>query len=202
MQDLERLERLFDQVGQWSLENFGYQESRAVRGVCLGPVAPLLGMGEEIGEWLVAESEDQVLDAVADIGIFIADFSRRDGSRMPGWMFENSGRIPVVDEQGHMWSVLLCYLQLEHCVLKFHQGIRGLDETYHDRRDLLLASIWWHLDRYVEESYGRRLIDLVEEVYNDIVSKRNWRKESGQLGEDQIPRKSTPGGGTVMGFNE
>jgi len=67
---LETLERLQPQIASWSLENFGDQSYRN----------PLEGIGEEIGEFTAAvcfDNDNEMVDALADIMIFMMDFASR-----------------------------------------------------------------------------------------------------------------------------
>lgn len=80
-------------VGTWSREMFGDQVSKAT-GAALGSLAPLLGIGEELGELqhVVLKRHQGIRgyelderywedrdDAIADILIYLCDFACREG---------------------------------------------------------------------------------------------------------------------------
>lgn len=80
------------EVGRWSINNFGFQVSKRT-GVELGSLAPLMGMGEELGELfhavlkhhqgiremaLMSAYEEARNDALADILIYMCDFATRE----------------------------------------------------------------------------------------------------------------------------
>jgi NTP pyrophosphatase (non-canonical NTP hydrolase) len=87
------LQEIQVEIGIWSRVNFGDQTSK-VTGQSLGPLAPLLGVVEELGELCHAVlkhhqgirkfSDDMVYsrerdDAIADVLIYLCDFACREG---------------------------------------------------------------------------------------------------------------------------
>lgn len=88
--DLKEMQGL---VGSWSKQNFGDQVSKA-NGMTLGSLAPLLGVVEEVGELChatlkhhqgirgfddPAKYEEAVIDAAADIMVYLCDYAEREG---------------------------------------------------------------------------------------------------------------------------
>lgn len=166
---MSKLATLQTQVAQWSKDNFGKQISKLTQ-IELHSLAPLLGIFEEVGELDEAVSkncDNGVKDALADIVIYLCDFTSRFGI-----VFEDY--YPRQIEKGSLISIAG---NLAHHVLKTHQGIRGyedidyaVDEITQTCYELLdmLQKLCDTLD--IQESP----IELAEKTFAEIVSKRNW----------------------------
>jgi NTP pyrophosphatase (non-canonical NTP hydrolase) len=158
----EELINTFEGVAAWSKQNFGDQKG-------INHIAPMLGIGEEFGELmeavLVSEDVSEINDAVGDIGIYTIDMLSRAG--IPPemvWPFEGIKhtpiKIPPAVSLGRMF----------HCVLKFHQGIRGYENVDFFHRNLMLATVPFL--EVLEATYG--LSTHTVGTWNRVVSKRNW----------------------------
>lgn len=142
--NLPSLGQLQKEVGEWSQRNFGDQVSKAFR-TPLYSIAPLLGIGEEIGELVSSQEEVDVVDAVGDIGVYLLDFCSRDEANLQ-WIAENpelfNGERPSFNWSAENLSAR--YGELCHVVLKRHQGIRGMNHlpTYISKRDQAISYLW------------------------------------------------------------
>lgn len=157
-----RWQILQQRVGSWSRANFG--DNRGI-----GPLAPLLGLAEELGEMELADDDEAWLDAVADTTIFLLDLLYRCNISVSGF--------PVIVKYYCEDTLPARIGEVNHVVLKRIQGIRGYDEDvkYGDelveRAAWLLASLSYHPARK-----ARPLLELTEATFNEVVSKRDWRK--------------------------
>lgn len=153
----------------------------------LGALAPVLGLVEEIGELSRANSEGDVLDAIGDIAIYLADSMYRlkitpaelfsilgiaEGHKWPGWATVNARLTQSVGR--------VC-----HVVLKRAQRIRGMHIGTDFRFALvdslgLLASALEHAadvhTRDDDNKYPIPAWKVGRSVFDEIVAKRNWRK--------------------------
>lgn len=177
MKDLMELSK---EIGEWSTQNFGEQESKLTPGHTLGSVAPFLGIVEELGELLSAETIPEMIDAISDCGIYSLDYLYREKSEH----IDNIERgLPKQHSQEHLFcsttelkdtledlmsedleevvekateftgtrmSILIG--ELSHVILKGHQGIRGYDvkRKYTSERDELMEEIFQCLDSLCE----------------------------------------------------
>jgi hypothetical protein len=73
---IETFGNLVTNLGPWSTRNFQSQES-VITGQKLNELAPLMGIGEELGELIEARTLDDFTDALVDITVFAADFTWR-----------------------------------------------------------------------------------------------------------------------------
>ena len=105
-----------DPVGKWSTKNFGATKKG---NIALYYFAPLVGIGEEIGELSDARIFSQRFDAIADIQIYLADFCSRLGI---------SGVIERSSYDCEPTAISAMYGYLCHLCLKHVQGIRGLED--------------------------------------------------------------------------
>lgn len=141
----------------------------------LGSLAPLLGVGEEIGEYAEADTPEDEDDALADCLIYLCDYAEREKTRLR----DNAG----LECGCHDLSI--AYGRLVHVVLKRHQGIRGFqdDAKYASERDAAIADLITTLASKagsfggdVREGFAR-LVELGEKTYANVVSKRDWTEE-------------------------
>jgi hypothetical protein len=186
---LQTLRSIQREVGDWSLENFGIQKSKAT-GDNLDSLAPLLGITEELGEWVESTNDDEKKDALADILIYACDFASREnchlGYVVEGWDFTDDFKeIPFTGwGNGSLsWSSYLVVSigRLNHVVLKRHQGIRGMekDDNYAAARDSALAHTIITVDALCRGDHNTTATDILSETWNEIVKKRNWKKNKG-----------------------
>jgi hypothetical protein len=173
------------EVGEWSRRNFGQQISKANPTLMLNSIAPLLGLLEEYGELMFgleddpfgAENDDDGRDAIGDIGVFLMDYTYREGFNMPHNHSELSAvemaNIHFVSESRLLEPVLrICYATLKH-----HQGIRGFDnvEMYQKKIQLHVAQLLERLDVYCVHKYKCHFIVVLNEVWGSV-KKRDWEK--------------------------
>lgn len=149
--------------------------------VWLGSLAPLLGIGEELGELAEAASEADVEDAVGDVAVYLCDYCHREGCR--------PGRYdPRADKGGTMADpmagLVACYGGLCHATLKRHQRIRGYHDRrhYEDTRDAIVPRFWYYLDVYSLASCGQNATTVLNTVWHKVVRKRDWREDAGHGG--------------------
>lgn len=164
-------------VEAWSRENFGDQKG-------IEHLAPLIGIGEEIGELVDAiqgVERDKVRDAIADIAIYFLDFCSRSGVMISDFTdFSYVGDIP-----DSVRALSFEYGKLCHVSLKRHQGIRGFDADDHYRRSLATACSCFlsTIDYVALVETGRHAHDLAAETWSNIVSRRNWKKPEVSVNE-------------------
>jgi len=87
------LRQIQDEVGEWSHDNFGEQQS-CITGQELGSLAPLMGLAEEVGELFhatlkahqgirdfrnPAHYQAKRNDAIGDILVYLCDYASREG---------------------------------------------------------------------------------------------------------------------------
>lgn len=177
------LNEIQGQVGRWSQENFGYNKSKSPtnENVVLGSIAPVLGMFEELGELIESVSQEDRLDAVGDIGIYLCDYTYRENIPIDDLGFASSKSLQNHTE--HCLSLTNCLGNLCHVVLKRHQGIRGYDnyDKYHSERMIHLSDLVGILNEYCREEFSRPFHSIVRETWEKIVQKRNW-KDNAQNG--------------------
>ena len=173
----EKLPLLIKEVGMWSKENFGEQQSKS-RDIMLGSLAPLLGIMEEVGELMEAECKESIgesahearLDAVGDILIYFCDYIYREEVTLRYNHCEqltSDSRVPMV-----------LVGKLCHATLKRHQGIRGYDVAakYHAEIEKVATELVDWLFHYAGDM-GLDLMTVGEQVWKTVVSKRNWKKD-------------------------
>lgn len=200
---MQTFEQIMLAVGQWSKENFGNQECKSPdvwvqwRGepiptapfdVCLGAVAPLLGIGEEVGELFVGGTTEDMVDAIGDIVIYACDFCARSGFIMP-WRGTRQDREwvegaitgPPLDAGA---GIVAAAGRLQHVVLKRVQGIRGMADStaFEAARHRAVMTLMYYLDAYVNEMCDVNLLTIANETWNGIVKKRDWKKDEKEGG--------------------
>ena len=210
---------LTKQMPQWSKENFGDQKG-------INHIAPLLGIGEEIGELItaweqwsayynsvsetdehreenLAEKKHEIEDALADIMIYFIDTLGRLGigihpasvsmtilndAQTALWttISENCElaaerhadaiSIPAHMEISILRSLSRTYGKLCHVLLKRHQGIRGyeIDAYFYEEIGKAISSFFQVLCLF-SAAINVDLVSLTHEVWDRIVSKRNWK---------------------------
>lgn len=181
-----QLQALLPQVGKWAQDNFGHNETKQLRvslrthppdvgsqWACLEYVAPLLGMGEELGEYYAAPSTADAVDALGDIGIYLLDFLARQGLQVPAPLDD------PLDQDPHL--ALAVYIgQLQHFVLKRCQGIRGMDdpEQYVPAVSTAAGRLLGCLYVVAKDRAGLDYATIVVGTWGNVVAKRDWRANS------------------------
>lgn len=162
---MKTLDQIQIEVGEWSQQNFGDQESKVVPGLILDSLAPLMGIGEEIGEYNEASRIEDMDDALGDIGIYLCDYLYR----------ENQPILPLYElsfnYEGPKPYLVIAYGKLLHTTLKYHQGIRNID--YIPSRNNAVIQLIVSLRNIVDEWDM-----IVSETWEEVVSKRNWKKDA------------------------
>lgn len=208
-----QLDKLRKQISEWSRENFGenmtdmlptYSVSEnnvATRvpmvTVALESIAPLMGIGEEIGETFAAMStvrttylyevrqaaEFEVIDGLGDVGIYLCDYIAREKITFQFCFQDDPTRleIPPYDFQ----RLPAVYGRLLHIHLKRFQRIRNCDDIDYFRaaQSKIVVDLVGAL--YSEaQNRGKRYDDIITDVWNKIVAKRNWNvnKKDGTAG--------------------
>jgi hypothetical protein len=185
--------QLQDAVGTWSVENFGNNVSKSGlhSEVVLGHVASVLGLMEEVGELLTADTLDKAKDAYADVGIYFSDFCHRSKLDFLT-LYGNSLAQPVrlVPGLSPRASLAAEVGRLAHVVLKHHQGIRGMSDPVAYRTALeSAAQRLVHVWRSAAILEGVVAKEATFSVWEKIVAKRNWKKDAatggGEVAEQQ-----------------
>lgn len=168
------LDELQTAIGEWSLSNFGGQESKAYPDLVLGSLAPLLGIFEEYGEWKEAETMEDWVDALGDVLVYLCDYATREGFRLAE-VFPDQATLEEM-EVGKGAHLRIALGKLAHCTLKRHQGIRGfLDPVkYTQARNEAVGKI---LASVVNIAWDRKVDPIValNAVWSKVVAKRNWK---------------------------
>lgn len=190
-------DELVQDVGAWSLANFEqswtdlpvrytdpHNEGSPVK-VGLGSLAPLLGIGEEIGELndaVIIADDDQLLDSVGDILIYLCDWCHREDLPFP---VEYSAEECEVDEDGTLNALSAAYGRMCHCKLKRCQKIRSMDNdpTYQGGMHGAMTSLMCALAAYMKQSLSindkkadkHNLLKIANDTWGSVVSKRDWK---------------------------
>lgn len=183
------IEEIQEQVGQWSRDNFGAQETdllTVMRGfdgkptgsVALGSLAPLLGLFEEAGELCASPDATERLDAVGDILIYLCDYTYRE--RVFGLRFSalvrQAAEVKVTEED--CYSRLVGHIgKLAHCTLKRLQRIRGFDDfhKYSSTRDEHIVGVLSSCRTILQREFNKTLEEQLESTWTEVVRKRNWK---------------------------
>jgi len=184
------------EIGTWAQTNFGNtpvtnllvrnhrdeinNEALAGRVVELNWIAPLWGMGEEIGEFAKQTdgrnffNDAESIDAIADIGVYFCDYLNRRDMGYEGIAFSKQ---PIVEP-----TVMLskAYGDLLHVELKRAQRIRGMDgvEQFKGAHRLACENLYSTLQFLANGFAGKKIESLIDEVFQKVVSKRDWKKNS------------------------
>lgn len=183
------------EVFSWSLTNFKDQTSKAT-GVTLGSLAPLLGIGEEIGELLTAHQRnnyEEEQDALGDIMVYLCDYASREDYQIRYSMIYPY-EIESLDPCKLAVSLSQVYGKLLHATLKHHQGIRGFDDQnlYREKRNEAINQLvrilelwgeadWLPIHKELKQGDTRYLgIHAILSHVWDQVSHRNWNENPNQ----------------------
>ncbi len=174
--ELKTLEQIQVEVGQWSLANFGNQQSK-FNDAILNEISPLLGLMEEAGEYSMAKTKEESLDALGDMMIYLCDFACRDGA----YLIIPDHTIHVIGYPQLITSIgMLC-----HVVLKRHQGIRGYDNPlkYINDRDIALIEIMWKINLLCTKAHSTDTLDVLNNTWKSV-NKRDWKCNPENAGEE------------------
>ena len=175
-----------EEVQKWAARNFGKQEDWNY----------LLGLAEELGEYIEARGDKDLLkmaDALGDQSIYLLNLASRRGIVRLGVPSppNDAGHVPLLDIR-HVFRALG---KASHCVLKEYQGIRGItaEQTTASIRDLWQTWLRWATGQ--ASLYGMpTILGIANEVWS-LVSRRDWRidpkggaseKQEGQAGRGWI----------------
>jgi len=195
-------QQLTQDVGRWSKANFEetYCRELPVRWIHLkkqddkeqtdpdaeviaglGSVAPLMGMTEEIGELLEADTAgdmEAVEDAVGDILIYLADWCYRES-----FSFPEIQSILQQSPEKHLKQLGIACGKLYHAKLKRCQGIRAMpnNAVYQTAVSEAMISLVSHLQAYMQFQYANDkpevcdLLVIANHTWETVVSKRQWK---------------------------
>lgn len=127
--------------------------------------APLTGITEEFGELCDAEDDDQSLDAVCDMVIYLADYCNRSKLVLRARDIEHWSIVDIGAAVG----------RLAHYHLKGEQGIRYSPEQVMGYKQEVVERIMGLLTRFVLETQGLVLLPKVEQVWAKV-RQRDWQK--------------------------
>lgn len=136
---------------------------------------PLLGMFEEYGELLVAETGAEIQDAVADITIFLTDFCNANDFSIDQILYMNKREdIAWMDSSQSLNGIAFSISKISHHYLKREQNIRGDFRTHTDQIEIRISQLIGflrHFSRTCGFDYERAVSDTWVQV-----SKRDWRR--------------------------
>lgn len=198
------------QIGEWAVANFGGNETPYLtvreagtitkgprtsgqmagvshdldRVVCLGGLAPLMGIVEEVGELFHGGGPNDKRDAVGDIAIYLCDYCCRENLPFPE-------RIALDDREKHdpLAGMVIYMGLLYRCHLKRHQRIRGMHnyEEFNRCRKRALRGFVWHLHEYAKRTLNDNLLTILNMTWNEIVRKRDWKADAQEGGGHTHP---------------
>ena len=191
---------LVQDVGQWSKANFEetYHKELPCRALSggdvvvlnevlmvagLGSIAPLLGIGEEIGELgtaTIAQDFQEIEDAIGDILIYLADWCFREGVPFPE-VHENKDAKQET-ASSFLQGVSIGYGKMLHAKLKRCQNIRGMDNDllYRPAMEVAMETLVSQLQSFSLATYsndpeGASLLVIANHTWETVVSKRQWK---------------------------
>lgn len=160
------------QVGEWSQRNFGDQL----------PHRPLLGIIEEICELddsLRALQRVDVIDAVGDIAVYMADYFHRQvaaGGNIGEWDLGKTwvDRALFDSDTPTSATLPLVVQMLSHHHLKGEQNIRGGTTQHHVHVRNACRLLLEHIE-YASGLVNADIFEVVSETWTKV-SKRDWKK--------------------------
>lgn len=156
--NMKRLIEYQLKLHEWQCANFGFDVS---------PLAPALGIVEEFGEYFLAPTKDERIDAIGDAAIFLVQaasayaFSFRDVVSQARAL--RSQRLTTFQE----CTSLLGYWA--HIALKYNQGIRNIGP---DEYVEAMARVWLRLEDMAHDE--KTTLDKIFFTVADSVMNRNW----------------------------
>lgn len=178
MNNSEILDKIQIEIGQWSQTNFGEQISKRTN-FPLGELAPLIGLFEEYGELLESEdkfndeAEENKIDALGDIAIYLLDFAGRCGISLSRYWVghEPDEKLEKCDPYIRLGIVIG---GLAHISLKSHQGIRQNELALTDRLGGACVEIILALESICKE-LDVILLPIIKETWAKV-QQRNWKE--------------------------
>lgn len=160
--------KLQEELKPWVLHNFGERPKHQ----------PLLGIAEEYGELRAAgDVGEHVLDAVADMVIFMADYSNSNDITLE---MAQEPCHQSTDSEEVMRLMAISIGRLSHAHLKKEQGIRK-NENHDATKVQALGELLRQLE-YIAVHRGYSLESTVYAVW-DRVKQRDWKKDTNKGGE-------------------
>lgn len=181
---------LMVEISDWAVANFGNTPVSSLRVlhngfpsqnaiIELNWIAPFWGLAEEIGELhaalnvptIEANYLDEVIDAIADIGIYFCDYLAR---RKTIYDFRQMG------DHAAKLDLSIAYGKLVHCELKHAQKIRGMGETeaFNAAHREACLTFFKTLDYVSFANSGLPIEEVIDRTFQETVSKRNWKKNA------------------------
>ena len=141
-------------LARWEIEQFGYQL----------PAYACLGVGEEAGELLEAQTTEEVIDAVGDVLIFAAQLCTH-------FRVDLGTLVRLAGNATGSYDMFIAIGKLNHAVLKSAQRIRGYDDR--ERARIAVAHCMIGVIRGVASFAS----DLDRAFFStaETVMKRNWK---------------------------
>jgi len=131
------------------------------------PWMPLVGLGEELGELAGAESKAEVNDAIADCGIYLADYCNGMGYNLNSFYLTDGADRATVSFS----KALIYYGKLCHSHLKQVQRIR-MHEDHKGEAVKAIKSILHFLSSFCETP----LDELTYSIWQSV-RQRDWQKD-------------------------
>lgn len=136
---------------------------------------PLVGMFEEYGELLIAETGAEIQDAVADITIFLTDFCTMNDFNLDQILYMNKREdISWMDSGQALNGIAFSISKISHHYLKRDQNIRGDFKTHTDQIEIRVSQLIGFL-RHFSRTCGFDFERAVEDTWRQV-SKRDWKK--------------------------
>jgi hypothetical protein len=168
---IKTLNAIKDEVKEWSYGNFGNQVSKRHYGMMRFD-APLMGIVEELGEYMDATSKELEIDALCDIVVYLTDFMWRRAE------FDNTEyTYDGLSVACTLNSVISSVGWLMHISLKEHQGIRPMERevVIRDTKDCIRDIYTWCHQELAKR--GENPIKIINEVWNEVML-RNWKQNN------------------------
>lgn len=159
------------EMARWEVDNFGLQD----------PWNQFLGMIEELGEFFDAAGDDEKKDALADILIFgMNHMSAMDADInycLEAWRGTRDGTSTRFISSGVFGiEVQKTLSKMAHHHLKSAQGIRGQTDMHKEMIFRCFGKLWELINIYCLERWRTSAFQLVSGVWEETVSKRNWKE--------------------------
>lgn len=181
---MKTMRELTVSISSWAQANFGNTPVQNLKitdnTVEWNWFAPLLGMGEEIGELAKQVKNNgnewidlhETVDAIADIGIYFCDYLGRRCVK-----YDFTKRYTPVPKQ-FVPMLATAYGDILHCELKHAQKIRGMGEVpaFLAAHEQACGKFYESLCMGCERIVGMELEDVINDVFTRTVSKRDWKK--------------------------
>jgi hypothetical protein len=182
--------QLATEINNWAVVNFGNTPVTHLRVLSngfplpdkvveLNWIAPFFGLAEEISELHTALAAnataehyiDEVIDAIADIGIYFCDYLAR---RKTIYDFSELSLAP------HSLDLSIPYGKIAHCELKHAQKIRGMGEpnAFNEKHKLACVSFYNTLSDVSLANSSLTIEEIIDRTFQETVSKRDWKKNN------------------------